>query len=292
MDVHSNVHVGELRWGTDPRFGTDTPDPTLRVEVDYHDDNTTVLQNGSWRESIEKNYALYGINVTFLTGGNNTDYPSDADLQAYSPENVSGSNDTENDGTVDQPFTHEELNEFKEQYTDTDNVANSPPLYMIVANVSNETNTILYPGQSGIRWNGDDPPGQDRDDSEWIAVFAHGIDSPSNVTLNASPDLRFRAAARKAAVHELGHVLNMGEADDRDEDGDGDIDEIYSGGGDDFTEEFVEDSLTNERDLWSVMTAGLDSAQYIKPMNGTYFPFSIQELLTASTEDTQVETTP
>jgi len=47
---HSNVHVGELQWGTVPTnsSGVETPDPTVRIEVDYHEDSFDSLDSAEW----------------------------------------------------------------------------------------------------------------------------------------------------------------------------------------------------------------------------------------------------
>ena len=46
---HLNVHISELQGETDPADGTErqTPDPTVRIEIDNHADNTQVLRSGS-----------------------------------------------------------------------------------------------------------------------------------------------------------------------------------------------------------------------------------------------------
>lgn len=70
---HSNVHVGERHWGTDPANGSDTPDRSLTVEVDWlegHDPTAGDISGPrdstlSVLEATRENYALYGIDLTF-----------------------------------------------------------------------------------------------------------------------------------------------------------------------------------------------------------------------------------
>lgn len=57
----------------------------------------------------------------------------------------------------------------------------------------------------------------------------------------------------------------------------------------DTTIEYVEDRFGTDEEYWSVMTGGSHVDQYIEPTNASYVAFSIEELLTVSTEDTAVE---
>jgi len=91
--------------------------------------------------------------------------------------------------------------------------------------------------------------------------------------LNLDPAEEHRALTAKTAIHEIGHMLRIGERDDRGE-------EIYSGSGDDYTPEPVTNPVTDEALLqWSVMTSGTTNAQYT-PLTDDYIAFSIEELLT------------
>lgn len=156
---------------------------------------------------------------------------------------------------------------------------------MFVANATRDPDwDLLNTTQSGVRWNGDDPTGFDRDDSEWIAVFSHGL-NPGLVPLNANTSRKQRAAAHKTAVHEIGHVLNIGENEPAEQ---ASGTEIYSGSREDPTIERIENRNNAEIEHWSVMSSGTRPGQYVKPTYETYFAFSIEELLTISTDDTQV----
>lgn len=70
---HSNVHISERHWGTNPADDDDTPDRSLRIEVDYLEgyDPTVGEISGpglgtlNVLEATRQNYALYGIDLTF-----------------------------------------------------------------------------------------------------------------------------------------------------------------------------------------------------------------------------------
>lgn len=68
--------------------------------------------------------------------------------------------------------------------------------------------------------------------------------------------------------------------------------EVYSGcsscSAPDPTLELVRTQSGSTVDEWSVMSSGAERDQYIRPTEATYFSFSLEELLTVSTEDTQV----
>jgi len=150
--------------------------------------------------------------------------------------------------------------------------------------------TLPFDSWGGVRWNGPDPAGFDREDTEWISVFTTGVNGstgtiPNRVARQMTLAEEVRAILHKTTVHEIGHVLNIGEAEP-DEQNFGD--EVYSGSGDDPTVEEVTGRIRPIEE-WSVMSGGSEEVQYIEPTNATYVAFSIEELLTVSTEDTQVD---
>ena len=111
----------------------------------------------------------------------------------------------------------------------------------------------------------------------WHRTLRKYRSSPFNAYLNAVVGL-------KTAVHEIRHVLNIGEADEG-------SDEIYSGNGNDPTPERVIDKRgrTSTYRFWSVMSSGTNDDQYLPPTNETYFAFSIEELFTIDTSDTAIK---
>ncbi|MFC7193980.1 hypothetical protein ACFQL4_03850 [Halosimplex aquaticum] len=67
---HSNIHLGELHWGTAPETPTPGLDQrtTLHVEVDWIEGQNPyneTIGGQSLLDSIEENYALYGLNIVF-----------------------------------------------------------------------------------------------------------------------------------------------------------------------------------------------------------------------------------
>ncbi|WP_158853305.1 hypothetical protein [Halorhabdus sp. CUG00001] len=83
---------------------------------------------------------------------------------------------------------------------------------------------------------------------------------------------------QKTIVHETGHLLGAGRADD----GDRPFNipnEVYSGNPGDETPEDVGYSGPNSLQ-WSVMSSGWNSPVNASPMNGVYVAFSIEELST------------
>jgi len=104
-----------------------------------------------------------------------------------------------------------------------------------------------------------------------------------------TPQDQIRTIIHKTTVHEIGHVLNIGENEPAEWGGT----EVYSGcpagcTNPDPTIEFVENRFGTGIREWSVMSSGPNEEQYVDPTNATYFAFSIEELLTISTRDTQV----
>lgn len=79
---HSTVHVGERHWGSDPDDGGDVPDRSLTVEVDNvvnsswgGDGAIPAIENDngvSLDTAVERNYALYGIDVRLVQNENVT----------------------------------------------------------------------------------------------------------------------------------------------------------------------------------------------------------------------------
>jgi hypothetical protein len=267
MRFHSNVHVGERQWATDPEdsTGSETPRPRVAVEADYHSQaNQTLLGiRDDWETSIERNYALYGINVTFV---------DDSHTQVLSASQLSTA-------TVSPPFDWQDLNDTRTRF------ANTSALYMVVGRQAEDTpnpNDTFFATQSGTT-------GWDtyRQDAAYVAVFTHGNTQPQDDIgevpgrLGLSTRGKVSAIARKSAVHELGHVLGTGETDESG-------DEVYSGENSDYSLETVEDfgqAFDPAVTEWSVMSGGTELDQFLPSSNETYFAFSLEELLTVSTND-------
>jgi len=198
---HSKLHVGELQWGTDPTdgSGSETPDPTVGLEIGYHWDNTEDLRGMTWRESIQNNYALYGITVE-IEEADDSDLLEEDDL-CVGP--IIDGNCLLEDHR--QPFNFGDLAWIAQEHSETD------ALYLFVGNVTNDPEyNFLYTTQSGARLYMDN-----RDDTISVNVFSWGLSSGPvpQQRLQLSSDEVTRAVGLKTAVHEIGHVLNIGKAE-------------------------------------------------------------------------------
>jgi len=66
---HSNLHLGELHWGTDPTDEFDAPhqQTTLTFELDYHAQSDVaaldILNSSDGR--LNRTYNLYGMNISY-----------------------------------------------------------------------------------------------------------------------------------------------------------------------------------------------------------------------------------
>ncbi|WP_415379434.1 hypothetical protein [Halosimplex sp. TS25] len=269
---HSNIHIGELQWEASPTDESETPDPSVDIEVDYHADSTNPVENEQWRKTIEENYAMYSIEVNFVAT-QHTDIIDGSDLSTC----LSGVCLTDHR----QPFTVKDIYWIQDNYHDTDT------LYMFVGNVTDDpTKKLHHPNQGGVRRHTGN-----RDETTWVSAFINGNteqrdfnEIPAN-RWGISRDEQIRSMMLKTSVHEIGHVLNMGEIDDNGGS------EVYSGGGSDRTQEVVFDHAQGGVGVteWSVMSGDTLEDQFLPPTNETYFAFSIEEVLSVSTDDWQVE---
>ncbi|CCQ33817.1 conserved hypothetical protein containing von Willebrand factor type A [Halorhabdus tiamatea SARL4B] len=265
---HSNVHVGELQWGTDPNDGSaaETPDPTVRIEVDYHEDVPESVRSEEWREAISDNYALYGINIDFVED-RYMDTVTNDDLEGYDTTTIGPvSSHTYYDHSP--PWNRSNIYHLSDEFHQTDAV------YMAVG--PDSTGPLTRYGGGVRRHSGN------RTHTHWLAVFTdehNPSDVPSRFSLNRSE--RLRVLTTKTAVHEIGHHLRTGEADD-----DCCWTEVYSGGRRDSTTEQVYDRFGQAKEEWSVMSGGHSTWIFLPPTNTTYTGFSIEELFTVSTNST------
>jgi hypothetical protein len=62
---HSNIHIGEGQWGTDPANDSDVPQTDVVVEADFAGGTADRLKTEQWTDGISDNYALYGIDVQY-----------------------------------------------------------------------------------------------------------------------------------------------------------------------------------------------------------------------------------
>lgn len=239
---HSNVHLGELKWGTTPTDRSDRPTPTLDFEVDYYAGADAALDTPMWRQSIEDNYALYGINVTLTKDQTLTDN----DLTQPYPGRLRIPRDNR------PPFSESDLFEIETAFHDT-----SAEQYLFVAS---EPDSDLGSGQTGVyRFR---RPLLIGPKQELIAVFTTSHQGVLGTTsrLNLTRDERMRAVTAKTTVHEIGHVLGVGENDDNG------AEEVYSGDIKDDTKEDVKSSVAGGSvQTWSVMSNGINRENFLPP---------------------------
>lgn len=115
----------------------------------------------------------------------------------------------------------------------------------------------------------------------WVTVFSdpHNPDDvPERFNTNADENMSILTA--KTAVHEIGHHLRVGEADDQ-----CCWTENYSGRFHDQTPEYVQaQSTVLPPDEWSVMSSGHPEDMFIAPTGTRYTAFSLEELFTVTDE--------
>ncbi|MFC5368592.1 hypothetical protein [Salinirubrum litoreum] len=263
--VHSNLHIGELQWGSDPTSSDDSPAPSLTIEVDYYEaDSTAALNTEAWERGIERNFRLYGIDVDIVRDDVISDeqfipcLPPTAGPLCVDPENGFGIREIIAAGTTFSSTGSDE--------------------YVIV----------------GTKAGGTVPGGQDQSGINLYGVPYQGIfvqgnaedtTDVSNRDLERSPySTKVAMVSAKTEIHEIGHSFGVGRADDRYRprtvfrNG-----EIYSGSispnSRDWTPENLDGTAT-----WSIMSSGYNEDLANTPMNGRFFAFSIEETSTADDE--------
>lgn len=60
---HSNIHIGELQWNTNPKMKPDAPSPELDVEVDYYEDVSPEVKDSELLAFVEDNFRLYDVSL-------------------------------------------------------------------------------------------------------------------------------------------------------------------------------------------------------------------------------------
>jgi hypothetical protein len=266
-EYHSNIHIGELQWGTNPSDRDATPDTELTVEVDYYAGaSITSLDTREWVEGIERNYALYGMDVELVRDEvlEDTDFvPCVGKLSP--PDCVNPS-----DG-----FTAAEVvgTELDHHQTDAEE-------YVLIAD---QGAGILIP-------NAETQTGVNIPRSPAQAIFtephkdaAREVDSRFEKERQNSPYLdSLSLVTAKTEIHEIGHSFGAGTADDDFVRSPTRLGEIYSGEQDDRTPERLR---PNGPKLWSIMVSGWQPNLVGPPMEGRYFVYSIEEASTIEAED-------
>jgi len=293
---HSNVHLGELHWDSDP---TD-PNPeqldektSLEIEVDWlTGHNPSQIRRGGETvlSSTKKNLALYGINVTF--DESNSDSIEKSELQDLVKGHKRKLLFPGSTITVPVPIyvtpdslNVKELSVIENEYHDDDS-----KLHLLYANEYGSDEPEYIPHDKFIPGNVIGLEGHTGSPGQVAALETTGR-VPYGTVVFDNETSSF-SEAKKLLMHELGHALSIGWLDDK---GDGHIAECYSGsdcvkgsiagvklvgGGEDETPEYVT-SLTPTRADWSIMTDGYDAEM----LSHERLLYSIEELLTVDTEE-------
>ena len=260
---HSNIHIGELQWGTNPAGGS-TPTPSLSLEVDYYNGTDyQALATGSWEKGVEDNYALYGISVDIIRD----EVFTKGDIPAcLFPIEGTGCVNPSDGWSYSEIYT-------TSKYTDDEP---SDEHVMVV----NEGDGLLSDSQSGVNL----ALGYTEE-----ALFVRGlqetVERASMDRFESSPyGTKIAYVAALTQMHEAGHAMNIGRADDRFNLGNHNT---YKRNGEVYSGELISDDGIKDRtpeevrglDDWSIMAGGFANAD-TSPMEGHYFAFSIEELST------------
>jgi len=316
---HSNLHVGERHWGTDPTDGVeqdldpddienDVPDTRLDVEVDYVE-NSTWIGDGSPFEirsrqtgialttAMERNYALYGIDIEF----HESDELSQQDLRRVRVDNPTRALLQQRSMPIyvtPDGLNRKELAPIEERYHD-----NESRLHLLWGPTLRNDNpkTVIdrftnYSNTTGLAWHvgSPDAPTVSLVEGDFGVMIARDTFAPID---GRGPSGGTYQGLQSVGMHELGHALSIGWADDRPipilGSGVGEqAFEVYSGntnptitGGIDATpERVIVNPPTTDRG-WSVMSRG--TADQL-PTTGTISPrlgFSIEEVSTVDFEE-------
>lgn len=261
---HSNLHLGERYWGTNPTASGSYPTDQLQleVEVDYVR-NTSWPGNGSpfsvtndddvrLTDAVERNYALYDIDVRMVED----DEITKSELRDVEASGVVANGYNRGTKVTPEGLNRFELGAIEDAYHDDPSTLHmlwSTPL------ANDEPKTLVddnsdYSKAGGLAWHVGAPesPAVKHIESDFGVMIARDKYSPDEYQ-----------RLQSVTMHELGHALSVGWADDTAIPTIGSLIgekafEVYSGnslarlaGGEDRTPETV--SFTQE---WSIMMAG------------------------------------
>ena len=299
---HSNLHLGELHWGTQPDDveSTALSQTNLAVEVDYvrnekwpGDGSPFALENENsvaLTTAMERNYALYGLDVRFIE----SDEISRAELSTLPVTGPCVVSLPGNPTVTPEGFNRCELGTIEDRYHDNDS-----RLHLVWGTklINDAPKTIIdsqtdYEDATGVAWHTGSPDGPlvRTVESDFGAMVAR-----DQFSTNQYQQLQ------SVGMHELGHTLSVGWTDDAPIPYLGAVlgeraFEVYSGnldrqgltGGLDPTPEYVSSIGGTESPRWSVMLAGTAPDSRIFTPTESEAPvllFSIEELSEADTED-------
>nr|WP_240940302.1 VWA domain-containing protein [Haloarcula argentinensis] len=249
-DKHSNVHIGELQWRSDPTESGSVPDTELVVEVDFTAGEPANLNSSLWEKGIEQNFALYGLDV---------DIKRD-DTVSSQLGFIDAENSLENDlhlWVSSKPLSGLEPSFVPDKIEDA-------------WGFNAERSADDYPLMNSLPQNG-------------MILFVGEFSDPaynlvSDKDRKQSPYVTKRqVVGAEVAMHEIGHSFHFGERDDTS--GRLPYSETYSGENTDNSPELVEIRGNNIKE-WSIMRRGWSSESLIYHRESGYYVFSLEEVLT------------
>lgn len=254
-----------MQWSSDPAEKADKPSLDLTIEVDYYGDEANkTLNRESWEAGIEQNYRLYSINVDIVRDQKLTDsdfhdcvnVPFVADsATCVEPDNGWGYREIALSGLIHGNFGK--------------------------GGVPSDEYVLVAQKAGGLIPNSENQSGVNLLGLPYQGIFLKGNEDNtgfiSGGELSRSPyGSKTGMVAAKTEIHEIAHSFNAGQADDT-------LDlstvsragEVYSGSNKDDTKEPI-----NGKDRWSIMSSSYYYHLSEPPMNGKYFAFSIEEVMT------------
>jgi hypothetical protein len=261
QDEHSNVHIGERQWGTDPTDETDKLDEQFEIEADFLEGPANQeLNTPEWERGIEDNFALYGIDI-----------------------------EMNRDDKITTPNGNFDIIWAAKNYFSPDKVADeSHDLYLMAGgspiDILPNSDATGVNIQAILRTH-DEVPGWARTIASEVTDEAHMVFTENiNAGSVADPSdyhqtpytSELQLVSAGVELHELGHSFHIGEADDT---GPLPAGEVYSGDNDDDTPENL---YTLPADDWSIMRSGWEDDVLFTHNGAAYHVFSIEELTTVS----------
>jgi hypothetical protein len=253
---HSNIHIGEKQWGSDPTNQASTPEAGFSVEADFVEGIPEELNTDAWEQGIENNYALYGISL-----------------------------DLKRDDTISSSGSFFDVTSSVTSLLDMDKVNNSnEDFYLFATKSPNEF--IPFSGAWGANFDAIIDSHEENvphwakgtvsifgSNSHFIFLTNNDIGRASSEDVVQSPyNTKWELVAASTELHELAHSFRIGESDDE---GSLPFGEVYTGSSDDSTAENLE---TRIGDQWGIMAAGWTGNKLFSHEGSSYYVFSIEVL--------------
>jgi hypothetical protein len=287
-DEHSNIHIGERIWETNPmpsdtglQWDGDEPSPEISIEVDYYEDaNTSALDTPEWEQRLEENLAMFDINASIERDETITKDQATSTRRGHFGVGYKNINPSDGFGDGETAGLHNDFHD-------------SNGYHMTVMDEHHDEGVGGYTPKV---W------------GDWMGIY--GPTSGSSLCANQTRVTQL--ITQQTALHEIGHVMNVGKNDDETSGvtNTGPLyDEVYSGynksedpksDNSDITDPTPEQinaskafkrktgtcSTGKELKEWSAMSEAWSpvSHYFAPPFYGHYAPYSMEELLTVKME--------